>query len=340
MKARSYALAMIAAAAILFAGVVGANVIIDPFAVFGTGLLPKSKNLNDRYRRFTDYRLAPQQYDGVFLSSSRGFQIPVDELSRLMKMKLANFSVVGGSLEDHLIVLDYLLADKAKRGERLKAAFLLLDVDAFRHRPLTNGSNQFLWPSVMMGQSPARFWWRNLTAIQFKVWRKALAAERANDQAAPGPMSENVPAAVLAAAIDAILPASAHAEAATKKAPPERKAQAARDLGEQINIRHHLSLLRRLVALCRAHGIKLVVALSPVHPAIVATLPPNEVAQEVKRVETSVPVWDFTDATAIPGRPEMWLDPTHFSVEVGEMMLRRMFGEPVPPEWQRFGHSS
>ena len=52
----------------------------------------------------------------------------------------ADFSVVRGMLPDFLPALEYVVADKAKRGERLRAVFLLLDIDTLvtRRYPLAD----------------------------------------------------------------------------------------------------------------------------------------------------------------------------------------------------------
>ena len=56
MKARSFALALIAIAAALLAGTMAANVALDLEAVFGT--LPNAPrvNANSRYQRYVEYR--------------------------------------------------------------------------------------------------------------------------------------------------------------------------------------------------------------------------------------------------------------------------------------------
>ena len=48
--------------------------------------------------------------------------------------------------------------------------------------------------------------------------------------------------------------------------------------------------------------------------------------------------WDFTGADWLSDNPSYWLgDTAHFSPEVARMMLARIFGEPMPPGWERFG---
>jgi hypothetical protein len=49
------------------------------------------------------------------------------------------------------------------------------------------------------------------------------------------------------------------------------------------------------------------------------------------------PVWDFTDEARVSSNPGLWTDILHFVPEVGRMILERIFGDPLPPEWEHFG---
>ena len=73
--------------------------------------------------------------------------------------RFANFGVAGGMVPDNLPALEYILRDKAGRGQRVKAVFLLLDIDPFRNPPTTNASIRLLLPPALSGDNPIRFWW-------------------------------------------------------------------------------------------------------------------------------------------------------------------------------------
>ena len=54
---------------------------------------------------------------------------------------------------------------------------LLLDLDFFGKTPWTNNNiNSFLSPELT-GEFSARYWWRYLTAFQFRLWRDVVRAE-------------------------------------------------------------------------------------------------------------------------------------------------------------------
>src|SRR5215203_5185990 len=180
MKPRTYALTLILGAAALFLSVVGANLLIDPQGVFGTNLLPGSPNSNNHYRNLSAYDAAPDRFDGLLFGSSRAQAIPTAELSRRLNgVTFANFWVVRGMLPDFLPALEYVLADKAKRGQRVRAVFLLLDIDTFGDPAATNRYIETLLPQALSGESGVYFWWRNLTALQVRSWERILRDARA-----------------------------------------------------------------------------------------------------------------------------------------------------------------
>ena len=107
---------------------------------------------------------------------------------------VANFSVNYGMVTDHLPVLEYLIREKAARGERLRSVLLMVDVDHFGKAPWTNSNLDGFLPPEVSGEHPARFWWRYLTAFQFRVWRttsrrRAGAARRSTPAASMPPCS-------------------------------------------------------------------------------------------------------------------------------------------------------
>src|SRR5262249_45203708 len=66
------------------------------------------------------------------------------------------------------------LKDKQARGQKLKAVFLLLDLDFFGKTPWTNNNLNSLLPTELDGGSSVAFWWRHLTAFQYKFWRGVI----------------------------------------------------------------------------------------------------------------------------------------------------------------------
>jgi hypothetical protein len=316
MKARTYALLLIMVGAGVFLAVAGTNLVIDPQGVFGTGLFGGTRNVNDRYASVVAYQANPDRYDGVLFGSSRALDVPLDEVSRRMNaVGFAKFAVVGGMLTDHVAALEYVVRDKAATARRLKAVFLLLDVDLMGQPPYTNRSNQFLMPPALSGENPSRFWWKNLAAIQFKVWRSAIADARAGKRSA-SPLEIGLGADVQ---------------------PVDTPAGARLRVTATAEFRRQLRLLERLVSLCRAHAIELVVATPPLHPEHLRRYDPPDFSHAMELVARIVPLWDFTDLGSVSSQRELWIDISHFHPRIVRVMLNRMFDDPLPEAWRGFG---
>jgi hypothetical protein len=335
MQPRTYTTALSAFGLSLFLAVAGANLAIDPMGVFGTKLLPTSANGNDRYLKLAEYQSHAERYSGLAFGSSRLAGISLDDLSQQFDgTRFANFSVIGGTLTDHLAVLKYVLH---RRAASIKQVFILLDADGFGRRPFTDESLSFAMPPALSGENPFRFWWRNLTAIQFRIWRSALREGFSPTH----PFSPTDPAAspTTPSASPSDNPATESAAGTLEAWPPYSPLEAtalekvtARPLYSQ-----HLELWKRFVDLCRDNGIDLIVAISPLSRVFAANFDSADLSAAIDDIVRLAPAWDFTGDDFVSDDPRLWNDPSHFGPEVGRMMTDRMFGRQVPAAWSDFG---
>jgi hypothetical protein len=322
LTAKIYALTLISTGLVLSAAVVAANVLIDPQGVFGTGLLISDRYANQRHARYLNYKRSTANVTGLFFASSRGAGIPLAALSARSGVNHADFGVPYGVITDHLPVLERAIRDKQARGERLKQVFLLLDIDLLGDRPITNRTAQgYLHPEIT-GEQPLRYWSRYLMAIQFRTWFDELryATQRSNRAAAD-----------TAKASDA-KPAAAGATATAPQVPAKLDR-----VTIQIEYQRQLAVLRRFAGLCRDHGTELIVAISPLHRANFGKHDREDLMAAVTDVSRITPVWDFGSPPWMNDRPRYWRDDSHFTPEVGRLMLNRIFAGQGPPDDLQFG---
>lgn len=328
MTSRSYALILIAGATTLFLGLAATNLVLDPWWVFRVSPLRHSTvHINDRYDFYRTYAAAPGHFDGALLSSSRGLEFSLDELSRQTNgAKYARFSVSIGRLADHVAVLDFLVRDKATRGGRLTHVFLLIDIDSFGEPPPYADDLQLFQPPAISGESAFRFWWRNLTAIQFPAWRRVV-----DDIGRGGEKARATPPAT----------AAAHQSSAVfSGAPFTRIADstlAAERVSERPNFADDMRNWARIVILCRDHNIRLIAALSPMYPATLARLDSTDAANAAEQISRLARVWDFSGPREPSNTADLWWSPRHYHPDVARMMLARIFGADAPPGWNNFG---
>jgi hypothetical protein len=234
-------------------------------------------------------------------------------------------------ITDHLPALEYVLRDKAQRGEKIKAVLLLIDVDSFGKPPATNVNIDSFLPPELSGEHPARFWWRYLTVFQLHMWRGIIAYRmRGADRAASEPSRMDGRRLVLAGLGPPAMIAA-----------PERVLRAADDVpGARLlvatrpNLAAHLAMVARFAALCRDNGIELTVATTPMRADAALRYDPADLRGVVERLSGVVPIWDFTAPQWLAADPRYWDDPSHFKAAVADMMLDRMFGSK---SWHDFG---
>jgi|GEM_PF-2267654 len=341
MRPRTYALALSAIATSLFLAVAAANVVIDPVGVFGTNVFPPGSNSNERYLRFSAYQARSDRYDALLFGSSRSQWLPLDDLSRHMAgATLANFGVAYGMLSDHLPVLEYLLRHQAPDRKRIREIFLLLDADSFGIRPHNDESLAFALPPALSGEHPARFWWRNLVAIQVQAWRGALkeALDKWRPSQSSGHFPERTRRDVSSRMVATFGAGAARADGLPNPATGTAKAAMLESVTERPGYRRHLELWSRFVSLCREHDIHLLVAVSPLSHATLSGLNRSDLLKAVDDLARLAPVWDFTDAGWVSDDPTMWRDGNHFTMDVGGMIVARVFGDEMPSRWAEFGH--
>lgn len=333
MTPRTYALAVIGIGAGLFLAVIATNLIIDPTSVFGTSLLPAHHtNRNERYLRFADYQRAPERFDGLLFGSSRAGAIGLDELSRQTGgARFAHFGVNGGTLTDHFLVLDYLLR-KSPSARLIRVVFVLFDADALGVPPATDLGPMTYLPPSLTGENPIRFWWKNLTAVQIRTWYDALLEAFGGVRPTRiGPLAAAGPAGTIFAG---------RVSPAALAEPLEQRPGAGAQL-ERITLRaqYHaeLALWQRFVALCRAHAVSLIAVAGPLRRDNRDRFDQADLADALNAFGRIWPIWDFTGSDRVASEAKFWHDQSHYSDEVGTMMLRRIFGEAVPAEWKDFG---
>lgn len=333
LSPRTFALMLLSGAFGLLAVTMAVNVSLDPQYVFGTPLTRHDENANYRYYRVREYQAQRERADGALFASSRGKAFDPDLLARKMgAASVAKFDVTGGMITDHLPALEYVLRDKAARGEKLRAVLLLLDVDSFGKLPGTNINIDSFLPPELSGEHPARFWWRYLTVFQFRMWR-GIAAHRwlRGEQAAAGQGAlpfELHPPVVAGLPFPALRGMAPPAARSVSDVPTARLLVATRP-----NLEAHLALVARFVALCRGSGVKLTVATSPMRGDAATLYDPADLRDVVEGLSRILPIWDFSAPVWLAMDIAYWEDWSHFKPTVAAMMLERMSGASAPADF-------
>ena len=342
MAARTFSLILMTGGFLLFASTMAANVLLDPEGVFGTNLFPHSVNWNERNDALRRYKQTSSTTDGLLFSSSRGSYLDPDLLARNMgAAHLLSLSVSYGLMTDHLPIFEYILHDKAARGQRIKSVLLLLDLDFFGKQPWTNNSiNSFLSPELT-GEPTVRYWWRYLTAFQFRLWRDVVRAEMTSRGVKSVENTVN-PVGRADAAENTEMEGRTTIPAASAS-PEALNALALQGFRRSWNsirpdLENQISKLERFVSLCRDNRVQLTIAASPMIRENLDLHEAGMLDALAERISKIAPLWDFNSPPLVASRREHWVDVSHFDTIVGKMMIGRMFSDsdvPVPADFGR-----
>lgn len=325
MKARRFALVLIAGGGLIFGVTIAANVLFDPEYVFRTDLFPKTVNWNERAAKLRQYRKEAPEVDGLLFSSSRGNLLDSTQLAKAMGVShLLSLSVSYGMITDHLPIFEYIVRDKAMRGEHLRSVTLLLDPDFFGKKPWTNSNINSFLPPELSRESPVRYWWRYLTVFQYRLWRDVFRSGTAP------PLRANTPPAAQSLITERMLSARVPLPAISESY--RRSWNSVRP-----DFERQAAFLERFVVICRDRGIRLTVAMSPLVRQNLDGHEPGMIDQLVEKVSKITPLWDFNSPPMVADRHEYWLDFSHFDGTTGTLMINRMFAGNNPPTFADFG---
>jgi hypothetical protein len=338
VSARGFALLVIAGASLLLGATLCANVLTDPQGVFGIDIVARSADPNWRYLLFKQYEREPSHVDGIIFGSSRAaYTDSATFADRIGGRQVLRFAVPYGLITDHLPLLQYVLNDKRARGEQLKSVLLLLDLDLFGKTPWTNTNIDAFLPPAVSGESTTRFWWRYLTAFQYRKWRDSVrlhsrdAASRLSGSIEMDVLSRHSAIAALpaiaiggAGRVNRLIQTVASGQLTDEAvALSHRKRQSWN--AERPDLERQISYLAQFVELCRTNNIVLTVATSPMSRTNLEGYPAGELEALAERLNRLTTIWDFASARSLADNPSYWVDFSHFSDAVGLLMLDRMF---------------
>jgi hypothetical protein len=186
---------------------------------------------------------------------------------------------------------------------------------------------------------------RYLLAVQFKVWQGSIIRSRAV-RSTHGPIvGDGAARPTRVAALRVPSDVVADVPLLTVELPEAMPGVAAsRDRLDRISrsikpfLAMHVTDLERFVALCRDNGVRLTVAINPMREENALGFEPGHLDAMVDRINSLTDVWDFKSPDWLARDSAYWLDVSHFSKAVAELMLRRMYadGAGVPADFGRF----
>jgi AraC-like DNA-binding protein len=126
MNSKKYIKLTLLFASIIILANVLINIIIDPFGIFGTKILPKSYQPNERFIKIEYLKSNHNKYDSYIFGSSRVGVYQPSWVQEYIPSKWYNFTLSGANIEDYLLHLKYFIKQKYE----IKNLIIQIDLDS------------------------------------------------------------------------------------------------------------------------------------------------------------------------------------------------------------------
>lgn len=322
MSSKKWLIAFFLTAALLGAGVVGFDVLVDPYGVFPGGPWEwpgYEMTVNPRSAKISYLKEHHQEYDSYIVGCSSTSSYPTEQLNEYFGASFYNMIMYGADMLDVEQISAYLI-------EHYTVEHLVVNVyidNAVDYDTLPDPLAYDMQPEVTGGDS-------------WDFWSKYLFLD-------PRHALDKVAAALedtyTTQYFDVFDPATG---AYDKK---ERDAEAIGDMGAYLAaypvfadyptgyramfeeaVSGTMDSLARIRDLCEARGVGLLVVCAPVYHEYMAGFDWAQVEDFYTRLAEVTPYWDFS-YSSVSFDPRYFYDETHFRNCVGEMALARIFGD-------------
>ncbi len=316
-------LAMFCCTVALVVGLYGlANVVIDPFGVFGDPLFGwYSFNMtnNPRVAKIAYLEKHHDRYDSYIVGSSSANGYPVEVLNEYLDARFFNAFFYGCDMYDIGATARYIVEHYEPKN--LVVNLGLTEAAEYNSKS-DDGMNDLHYK--VEGSSPFVFYksfflknYRYLTA-KVRDWRKRTRLPQIFNVflADTGEYDKRVrdvePVGSLAEYLDEN-PCFTHSSIT----PPETAFHYTQEC---------LSTLRNIREMCREKGVNCIFIFPPIFRSQLEGYNKDQLASYMTGLAGAVDFWDFSD-TCISDDPRYFYDVTHFRNAVGRMILARIFGD-------------
>ncbi len=297
-----------------------ANVLIDPYQVFGlTDFNRKNFEVNSRFLK-TEHLRGQRSYATIVFGTSRAQAYDEDVLTRLTGGEAFNFWVPGESMEGVFLKLQWLI----REGYPLKRAFVCLDYDFMFASPAIDPYDLLRQEHYLVsGETSLRFYARYL-AFQPRVIRKVIRANLFSDR--------------VSYFFDRqrgrdIFPGQG-------RTPPQRRGGL---LPENVTLPRmearfrpgQMEAFRATIRLLKTNGIEASCLINPCHHLLLLTCDPQDYQDWLAGlVEGGATIWDFSGFTGLTMDDARYMDLSHFSRATGDSVLAEVLGGKPTHAWR------
>ena len=304
------------------------NYLIDPFGVFHTGLLEKSKSLNERVVKIDYLNKNKEKYNAFMLGSSTMGTTDPKVLEKYVKdSKFYNLTCSSSNMYDFKMLIKYLL----KEDFDVKNLYLQIDLTSMREYGKHPNQAQKHHYAVT-DDSVWKFYLEYLTIFPFDAMKAKVMMYLTNADATKFDVENSgmwfVKHKDMARAKDL--------EAYIANEPSFKK-RSRRTRGEEKNIDAIISDYQEIVKLCEEKGVNLTVLTTAYNHLRMDAFKINDVLSFVKRLATYHDIWYFSGYNSVTNDDRNFYEVNHYIPKIGALKAARIYHDSAVDVPKDFG---
>jgi hypothetical protein len=288
------------------------NIVVDPYAIFGTPFLKNQSQVNDRYAKIEFLRKGKKRYNSYIMGSSRILNLYPDIIEKYFREgKFYNLATTLATPYEHLLHLKYFI----KNGYLVKNLYIGLDIDFCFTAKMHKDKDLLLrlHPKVS-NKNLIVFYWSYLSVFPKADIRRKL---RANFSKRVGPKFIYGKDGALA------LGPEVENRYVFFDGLANRNNMVIKNEMEEENVEG----LRELVALCRQHEINLILFITPLNKSLMDRFVVEDYLIFLRKLSEVTSFWDFSGYNSISTNNRNYTDSSHYKSSVSRLIAARIFND-------------
>jgi len=295
------------------------NFVVDPFYIFRTPFLKVRPQINDRYDKITFLEKNKKNFNSYIMGSSRMLSThPVNIERYVPGAKFYNFSIVMGTVYDHYMHLNYFI----NKGYPVRCLYIGLDIDfCFLTTKYHEKDSLFRLHPDVSNESRCGYYWFYLSILpkgdlrrklKWNLSRKKMPSQEYGKDGGSKPETED------------------------KRIFEERREFGAGMIHNKVG-NENIKILRKMVALCRQHGIQLIMIVNPPSRIAMDHYEEDDYLAFLKELADVAPFWDFSGYNSITTNLQNYIDHAHYKSSISRLMAARIFSDKTLTVPRDFG---
>jgi hypothetical protein len=320
LRARVWALRLLAWIFSILAVIVGINVVVDSYGIMRTDFSSQVQEPNKNYLKVKYLLGHKDRFDSYLFGSSR---VNTIDVTKIPGGKYYNMTYSEGLPEEHLENIRFLL----KHGVRVKNVVIGLEDFSYRVDPAQHADDLLRQPYPGISGKSWLTFYGEYYLKKSRFFRNIRDYVRQNVLKEPPADGKRIVYDIFGTGMTYCLDCDRRIEADPAKHAADPRMRIPFHYGGN-DIDKALTSIRGLVALARQHHFRLLFFFDPIYEVTYLDSDLPLMMRFKKELAAVTDYYDFSGLNTITTNSYYFHDTKHFRGMVGDMMLRRMFGMP------------